>query len=430
MNYRHKYQPGGIHRYDNVQVSPTAVDTSLGKVENPDMSGSSATITLPEKKDDKFNPLFALRGFSTGLAWLSGKLDRNRQDQYMLQQMSTLGQMDPTSVDNFQPNPYNLYAKHGGKLQLGGLPQAGKTKIKGNTFNFYGVPQQQQWSPFDDLLALKGTQNPDFMSVLQGMGIPQMQTGGLAALGAAAGQTLSKENTPLMQIQRSFNNAYRAFDKYDQGAKTYDSTNYKDAIKLTAGKFNSASVPKAMIADAVRAGKNNEVDPYDVLGLIGQESTFGHGYARRMRGRGENEDGRTFLSQREMISGWNLIAEPKGYELFLADKKVPGTGVRKDKTGWYGEIKDEKAVADYLQKHPELVEEYKKTLPTYSGAPDYFDMAAKFIKQKGLAKYNPGDPHYVDDVANSKKQLMQDPALREYIASNKFRKGGKYRGKC
>jgi len=47
-------------------------------------------------------------------------------------------------------------------------------------------------------------------------------------------------------------------------------------------------------------------------------------------------------------------------------------------------------------------------------------MAAKFIKEKGLKGYNPGDPNYVKDVMNSKSLLQKDPQLMKYLKSIKL----------
>lgn len=58
-----------------------------------------------------------MRGVRTGLGWLSGAVERGRQNQYDMMQQTALGQMNPMQVSDFQPNPYNLYMKHGGNLK-------------------------------------------------------------------------------------------------------------------------------------------------------------------------------------------------------------------------------------------------------------------------------------------------------------------------
>lgn len=69
------------------------------------------------KKIDPFKALLGITGAKAGLSWLSGVIDRRRQRRYMQNQYSTLGQIDPIPVSNFQPTPYNLYARYGGSLK-------------------------------------------------------------------------------------------------------------------------------------------------------------------------------------------------------------------------------------------------------------------------------------------------------------------------
>lgn len=66
---------------------------------------------------DPFQVALGITGAKAGLSWLSGAIDRRRQRRYMQNQYSTLGQLDPIPVSNFQPTPYNLYAKFGGSLK-------------------------------------------------------------------------------------------------------------------------------------------------------------------------------------------------------------------------------------------------------------------------------------------------------------------------
>ncbi len=53
----------------------------------------------------------------TGLGWISGAIERGRQNKFDMQQQTALGQMNPMQVDDFQPNPYNLYMEKGGNLK-------------------------------------------------------------------------------------------------------------------------------------------------------------------------------------------------------------------------------------------------------------------------------------------------------------------------
>lgn len=68
------------------------------------------------KRIDPFKALLGITGAKAGLSWLSGVIDRRRQRRYLQNQYSTLGQIDPIPVSNFQPTPYNLYARYGGSL--------------------------------------------------------------------------------------------------------------------------------------------------------------------------------------------------------------------------------------------------------------------------------------------------------------------------
>ena len=121
--------------------------------------------------------MMALRGLTSEIA---GRVARGRQNQYDYMQQSALGQMNPMPASDYQPNPYSLYAKYGGNLksyQMGGMPFNGPIrKMKNVTINNYGNQPMLQ-SPMDNLTAMVGTENPDFMSMLQGM--RSMKYGGL-----------------------------------------------------------------------------------------------------------------------------------------------------------------------------------------------------------------------------------------------------------
>lgn len=72
----------------------------------------------PKKKSNTLqNVGIGIRAARTGLGWLSGIVERGRQNQYDMTQQTALGQMNPMQVSDFQPNPYNLYMKQGGKLK-------------------------------------------------------------------------------------------------------------------------------------------------------------------------------------------------------------------------------------------------------------------------------------------------------------------------
>lgn len=91
----------------------------------------------PKKRRTRrgINRLGLYNGLHAGqnaLAFIGSAMDRGRQNSYMANQMSTLGQIDPIPVENFQPNPYSLYARFGGKLKKGGwIQKAVNPKHKG-----------------------------------------------------------------------------------------------------------------------------------------------------------------------------------------------------------------------------------------------------------------------------------------------------------
>ena len=67
--------------------------------------------------EPKLDPYWLWRGFRNGMSWLSGKVERGRQNRYDWMQQTALGQMNPMPTDDFQPNPYNLYMEKGGNLK-------------------------------------------------------------------------------------------------------------------------------------------------------------------------------------------------------------------------------------------------------------------------------------------------------------------------
>lgn len=204
------------------------------------------------KPVDPFQVGLGLKGVEAGLSWLSGVIDRRRQNRYKQNQYSTLGQNDAIPASNFQPNPYNLYAKLGGnlkrymftnkaenknfpvdagKMQQGGNISQGRRnwvnkmrqeeaakipigpatdygqsldgrfpigaatnygtvdplhpqfsvpmtkRMKFKNVNFFGAPQPPLFDPMNSLTSMIGTQNEDFMSVLQRMR-PEFKRGG------------------------------------------------------------------------------------------------------------------------------------------------------------------------------------------------------------------------------------------------------------
>lgn len=78
--------------------------------------------TPPDKKKKNVyrgiqNIGIGMQAARTGLGWLSGIVERGRQNQFDMTQQTALGQMNPMPANDFQPNPYNLYMQQGGNLK-------------------------------------------------------------------------------------------------------------------------------------------------------------------------------------------------------------------------------------------------------------------------------------------------------------------------
>lgn len=190
-----------------------------------------------------------------------------------------------------------------------------------------------------------------------------------------------------------------------------DAYNYDDSIVLKTGKYNLAKVPKKLINDVLDTSKRTGVDFYDLLGLIGQESTFGGGLDERSRARG--------ITKRDLASGWDLDQpfKPKDPYMFLADKKADGVTVTKTPHGWNAQVVDEDKLKKWVEKNPKAASEYMNLVDNTRRADNvnWFDELADRIKTKGIKSYNPGDKDYSNKVANSKDILKRDPVLQSYL---------------
>lgn len=115
--------------------------------------------TPPNKKRNPATPKnwrqnlgIGMMGIRTLLSEISGRVARSRQNDYDYTQQAMLGQMNPMPTEGYQPNPYSLYAKYGGKLkhyQQGGDPfgygkALGKKNIKQYMrMTYEGIPQAE-----------------------------------------------------------------------------------------------------------------------------------------------------------------------------------------------------------------------------------------------------------------------------------------------
>ena len=212
----------------------------------------------------------------------------------------------------------------------------------------------------------------------------------------------------------------QGFNAYDKQSHIADSAlssrdkRYKldnPIAVLSQGKFSGVKLTEDMVKDAVNAARKYNLDPMDMLAVMGQESTFSQSKVKK-----ELRD----LTQREMTSGWNTSEPYKPYELgrFLADKQVPGIVKKEIGNKIFYSIDDIDKVRDAISKRPGLMQQYiKKVQSTPVAQENYIDMAARYIKTKGLKNYNSGDPNYVNDVMASKALLQKDPQLMKYLKS-------------
>jgi len=188
-------------------------------------------------------------------------------------------------------------------------------------------------------------------------------------------------------------------------------------IALTKGRFNTGTVPSNVVDALVDAANRQGVDPYTMIGVAGRESTLGTGYASNKT-----------RNLRSLVSGWTVDDPYLPYRVnrFLADKKVPGVVSKKDFHGWDFSIQDTGAVNNYLEKHPEVINQYLKKVrntPELNSLTT-LDLAAQKIKREGIANYNPGDSRYAQMVQDDINTLKKDPELSNYLKSKGVKKLG------
>jgi hypothetical protein len=99
--------------YNNDPEIQKQYDTSLLSQKEPGYRDWYANKYKQESS--KIDPYFALRGVGTGLNWLATKMENSRNNQYEYNQYSTMGQIDPANIEDFQPryNPIRLGKKGG-----------------------------------------------------------------------------------------------------------------------------------------------------------------------------------------------------------------------------------------------------------------------------------------------------------------------------
>lgn len=105
---RPKQQYGGNLSDAQIQQHISSIDRTT----QPNTPPATAA-----QKSDPWMGYLTMRTGMVGLSELAGATDRNRQNDYYYNQLSTLGQTDAIPVDDYQPNPYNLYMRMGGNLK-------------------------------------------------------------------------------------------------------------------------------------------------------------------------------------------------------------------------------------------------------------------------------------------------------------------------
>lgn len=116
------YTPLGQQPPVNPNAQPPMIqqpdDMSMDKsLSHPIAQDAYGQWKLQKPQVGKPDPYFLMRGAVNGLTWLSNLSERKRQNQYMYNQFSTLGQADPMPYQNSQPNPYSLYMQRGGSMR-------------------------------------------------------------------------------------------------------------------------------------------------------------------------------------------------------------------------------------------------------------------------------------------------------------------------
>ncbi len=224
--------------------------------------------------------------------------------------------------------------------------------------------------------------------------------------------------SPVASMYQNYNRNMSAFNN-QIGKNNKINSDMSNAINLTSGRFQGATVSPELINEAVQSAKAQGIDPWLMLSVIGRESTFGSGTEANQKRAG---------NKGRLVSGWDVAESYTPYDplRFLADKQAPGVSVKKDVHGWYYNLDDKAALNKYLTQHPELVAQYQQKIAATPqlGNQDSFDLAAKFIKEKGLKRYNPGDPNYSSMVNQDMQLLKSDPKLREYMKKLGYENGG------
>jgi hypothetical protein len=98
-------------------VGYNSQDATYGEAEEAEQYSTTNPMNNRSLEKLSRTMLPSLRGLVAGASEISGRVARNRQNKYDYMQQTSLGQMNPISSSFFQPNPYSMYAKYGGRLR-------------------------------------------------------------------------------------------------------------------------------------------------------------------------------------------------------------------------------------------------------------------------------------------------------------------------
>jgi len=221
------------------------------------------------------------------------------------------------------------------------------------------------------------------------------------------GKPATKTNYDVLQDLYGAQSGKYEKQVYDAEPLNYDSG---QTVTLSNGKYRGLKVPVGMVKDMYAAAKKAGIDPYILMGLAGQESTFG----------APTTNSRSF-TRRDVVSGWNLDDryKPINPDQFLEQSGVPGVKAKKTFHGYEYTVTDKAALEQALAKNPKLIDKYKQLLAQKNLPSDYnsFYEAAQYLKKRGIKAYNPGDKRYVSMVQHSIDLLRSDPSLTHLLSS-------------
>jgi hypothetical protein len=224
----------------------------------------------------------------------------------------------------------------------------------------------------------------------------------------------------LEELESLYYNAYEDFGSRFNKLNTWPELSGK-TINLTTDRYRGANIPIEYLNMLTDSAKRFKLDPYLLYAIAGRESTFGQG---------KNNEGRN-VSPINLVSGWNIDEpyRPYSYERFLADKNSPNIIKSKSSSGLFFHTPEKENELNELNNYiieNNLFDEYKNKI-SKSPKLQYtnpFDLVSEFIVNKGIEKYNPGDPDYKNKINKEIELLRSDPEFTKYYNSMNKKFGG------